>query len=579
MQSSLLYVTRSFLSVLFLSFALGVVGCGETEEVAECGNGQLETFELCDDGNEEDGDGCSSECVLEGGNEIDAFFRSIAAPLPPQENEVVNSFLAASDTADGNFSCSSSNVTKTVPLDAISVVSTTTSTLYPGALLRGDTLSTGQFAEVAFDRAPMTYSLSIQDGSSAPRSATMSSPTLSEFRDTIGEILVQANLNEVPIKASASIQEVRSEQDLNLALAANANTATVDVQGAFNFESIDTLSRFLVTIDMAFFTADVDAIINPSDLFTEEVTLEEVRQKFSGGEPPLYVSSITYGTRFYLAVESSLSEEEMNAALSVAFNGAQNDVDGSVSVSTQDRLQTATMRFAAVGASQDQLDNFGAVLAAQDRLAALQDFMSDAQNFSASNLGEALSFTLKTIGQNAPVAVAFTGTSDILTCERISQNVQASLQSIKVQNANDDEGVGQNNTLEIFGDITVQGDPAFPAQALLDLSGVGGQQLSLSAELDFVVSAQNQAQHQKTLRIDPRNPNATVRLVADFIENDTSGSDENIPPAALLLDKNSTGGVGTGESLVGKGFSGEYSLVIPSVEGQLTVTFTLRPVP
>src|SRR6187549_3265290 len=38
-------------------------GGGGSVDTAVCGNGQLEIGELCDDGDEDDGDGCSSDCL------------------------------------------------------------------------------------------------------------------------------------------------------------------------------------------------------------------------------------------------------------------------------------------------------------------------------------------------------------------------------------------------------------------------------------------------------------------------------------------------------------------------------------
>ena len=44
-------------------------GYGSTNELVGCGNGTLDSYEDCDDGNLENGDGCSSECQIEFGFE------------------------------------------------------------------------------------------------------------------------------------------------------------------------------------------------------------------------------------------------------------------------------------------------------------------------------------------------------------------------------------------------------------------------------------------------------------------------------------------------------------------------------
>src|SRR5262249_37126071 len=148
--------------------------------------------------------------------QIDAFIRGLAGVPTAPASSVVNSSEPAVIT--GDYSCVSQNLTQVAPLSNVSILADGTSNLFPGALLRGDSLYTGQFAEAAFARNPLTYSLSVQDGTGAARSATMQDPSLSAFRDTIGAILSQANLGQVPISAQINAQEVHSEQDLAIAL-------------------------------------------------------------------------------------------------------------------------------------------------------------------------------------------------------------------------------------------------------------------------------------------------------------------------------------------------------------------------
>ena len=63
---------KRFWSILFTSiFLFGLAACGDDtpgtqdDDAEECGNGDIEGDETCDDGNTTDGDGCSSVCTLE----------------------------------------------------------------------------------------------------------------------------------------------------------------------------------------------------------------------------------------------------------------------------------------------------------------------------------------------------------------------------------------------------------------------------------------------------------------------------------------------------------------------------------
>jgi cysteine-rich repeat protein len=595
--------TKSVLSSLFLSLALGLSACGQSnpnEPFPQCGNGTLEDGEQCDDGDTQSGDGCSEECELEDecgddtlnageqcddGNtqsgdgcnasceiegpseaeQIDEYVQALD-PVPAEVlPDVINSETPAQDTEDGNYSCSSINLTKTVPLTEVSILSGITSDLFPGAILRGDSLYNGTFAVSGIDRKPMTYSLSVQDGTGAPRSAVMQNPSLSAFRDTFGVVLSQANLGNVPVSTFTNVEEIRSQQDIDLALGVDVNTLKTDVKSTFNFQSQDIQSRFLITVDLAFFTADLDTSLEPSDFFADSVSLEDVQQEFNDEVPPVYVSSITYGTRYYVAVESSFSSEELDAALNVAFKNGTTQVDGSVTLSTKEVLQNTNFTVIAVGAQAEQIANFNAILDGEDRLEAVQNFLTTPENFSATNIGAPLSFTMKNMTDNSVAALAFSNTTDVLTCDRISQNIQATLKSISLVNGSD----FGNNDLEIYGLISAQG---LTTGALFN-----------QADNNFVIVPNNGvktftgAQFQKTVRIDPGNPAAKIKLVADLFEDDGNNGDDDMPFTSFEINKDSTGATANGQ-LLGEGFNGQYQMQVSSPEGDLTITFELRPI-
>jgi thiol-activated cytolysin len=596
--------TKSVLSSLFLSLALGLSACGQSnpnEPLPQCGNGTLEDGEQCDDGDNLSGDGCSKDCDLEdecGDSSLDANeecddgntisgdgcnasceiesvgdaeeindYVQALEPVPAEVlPDVINSETPAEETEDGNYSCSSINLTKTVPLTEVSILSGITSDLFPGAILRGDSLYNGTFAVSGLDRKPMTYSLSVQDGTSAPRSAEMQDPSLSEFRDTFGVVLSQANLNNVPVSAFTNVEEIRSEQDIDFSLGVDVNTLKTDVKSTFNFQSQDIKSRFLITVDMAFFTADLDTSLEPSDFFADSVSVEDVQQEFNDEVPPVYVSSITYGTRYYVAVESSFSSEELDAALNVAFNNGTTQVDGSVTLSTEEVLQNTSFTAIAVGAQPAQLAAFNAILSGDDRLVAVQKFLTDGTKFSAANIGAPLSFTMKNMTDNSVAALAFSNTTDVLTCERISQNIQATLKKISLANGSD---VG-NNDLEIYGFIKAQGLTTGTLFNQVDNNVVvipnGGEKTFTGA------------QFQKTIHIDPRNAGAKITLIADLFEDDGNSGDDDMPFTSFEINKDSTGAIGDSGQLLGEGFNGEYQMTVFSPEGNLTITVALRPI-
>jgi cysteine-rich repeat protein len=72
-SSALLGVVIILMSWLILNLInpdLAILKISNIKKTGDCGNGIINSCELCDDGNTIDGDGCNSTCQLEGGGSI-----------------------------------------------------------------------------------------------------------------------------------------------------------------------------------------------------------------------------------------------------------------------------------------------------------------------------------------------------------------------------------------------------------------------------------------------------------------------------------------------------------------------------
>jgi len=589
------FSTKAALSTLFLTVALGLVGCNpdpgtdpqpvcgnglleageqcddganidgdgcsaacEEDEQDECGDSTLNPGEGCDDGNTISGDGCSSSCSIEEAQQIDDYIEGLGELPPVTEGTVTNNETLP--IADGDYECTSQNLTQTKAITEVSILQDGTTTLFPGAILRGDSLAGNGFTETAFARKPMTYSLSILDGTTSPKDATMQNPTLSEFRNTISGVLAAANLTNVPVSAVAKVEEVRSEKELEFALGVSVNSPQFDVKGQFHFADTSLRSHYLVTVDMRFFTADVNAIINPSDVFADSVTAAEVQQKFSDGNPPVYVSSITYGTRFYVAVESAFDSQEVGAALDVSFNNGAVAADGQTSLSTKQVLSSSSLSFVQIGATPAQIAAFSAAIdPSLDPIQGIKAFMLNQANFSAANIGAPLAFQLKHLADNQPAAFGFAGTFDVESCIRVSQNIRVILQSIQADNIIEEAFQGQD-AIEVYGFIRVQ---------TLDSGADNGLLFNRAQTLPLRLPEGDDATlggiaNQVILKIKPEEAK-DLRLTFDLNDQDSANDDvllNQFPQDVLFLD----------------GFNRDVTATFPTPDGDLTFLISYQPI-
>src|SRR6266702_708709 len=64
---------------------------------------------------------------------------------------------------DGDYSCTTQNLSQTRQFDKIVAFAANSETLWPGAMVRGDSLYTGLFTQIVLDRAPLTFSMSLEN--------------------------------------------------------------------------------------------------------------------------------------------------------------------------------------------------------------------------------------------------------------------------------------------------------------------------------------------------------------------------------------------------------------------------------
>ena len=584
--------TKSLLSSLFFSLALGLSACGQNnpgETLPECGNGTIEdgeqcddgdnlsgdgcskdceieedecgdgtlnAGEQCDDGNNQSGDGCSSACNEEGPSEaeqIDEYILGLGDLAPVSASETLNS--APVTVQDGDYECTSQNLTAIEPVSQVSVLQDGTVGIFPGEILRGDSLNGNGFTEATLLRKPLTYTLSLVDGTAGPRSATMQNPSFEQFTGTIGGILEEVNLASVAVAAAFDIQEVRSEEELQFELGVTVNSPQFDVAGQFSFNDQSKRSHYLVTMDMKFFDAISEPFIDPSDAFADSVTAEQVAQEFSDGNPPVYISSLSYGTRIYFAVESSFDSQELNAAIQASFQGATVDADGETSLSTKEVINSSSIKFVGIGLGEAQRTALSAALAGADKFAAISSFVANPTVFSAANIGAPIAFQMKHLADNQPAAFGLSGTFDVETCVRVSQNIRVTLKSILATNVND-----SGNDLEAYGTIQARTqDSGASAGNIFDASSTAPRTLSEGVKLNL-----GGVQNQVILKIKPEEAQ-NLRLTFNLNDEDTGADDD-------LLD------LETFDILFGDGFNREETLTFTTPEGDLAFVVEFKPV-
>jgi thiol-activated cytolysin len=385
---------------------------------------------------------------------IDAYLRGL--PYLPSAEPGLDEGDRSVPSRQGDYQCTSQSLSETKQFDRIVAYAANSDSLWPGAIVAGDSVYAGLFAQVGFERGPLTVSVSLEN-LTGKKSATLDAPSLASYREALSGILDSELDGATAANIYSEIEEVHSQEQLALALGAEVSWlgSAASIAASFDFQQQETRSRYLVKFTQAYYTVDLDAPARPADFFAPSVTLADVETRVDARNPPLYVASVTYGRMVVFTFESEYSAEELNAALEFAYAGGV-DVSGDVSVTYKDIISSSKITAFILGGSGGEaartIDSYEALIA----------FIKDGGNYSKDSPGAPIAYKLAYVKDNAPGRLSLTTDYEVQECVRVSQRIKVTLVNLRVESAGSDSG----GDLELFGRVWAHG--ATTASTLLD---------------------------------------------------------------------------------------------------------------
>lgn len=450
---------------------------------------------------------------------------------------------------DGDYQCVKTPIEEVRQYDQLLGQLSVGDVLWPGSILRGDSVYSGRLTPLVLPRAPLKFSVSLESLGGGARSATLAEPSLSSYRDAVGQILAQGVSGSTPARISSEIEEVASEEQLAVALGAAVSAPVVaSVKAGFNFSDTKARSRFVVKFFQLYYTADADPPGLPHEFFAPSVTADEVAAQVGADNPPVYVSSIGYGRQVVFTFESSLSKQELQAALDFVYRGGA-DVSGSVSLTHAEVLaNTKTTAFILGG------DGGGAAMAAIGNLDQLRAFIAMGGNYSKDSPGAAIAYKLSYVRDHTPVQISYASSFEMRTCSRVTQKLHVVFEKITVVDAGGDLG----GDLEMYGTVTTRGSGS--AQTLVNWPT--NQYIQIAANQSFPPTG---IIGEAIVPVRPQAGNV-LRVTTDLFEDDGIGDD-------------SFGGISDTTAPFEAGWRRKLTLYRSNGTQQVGLTIAISPVP
>ena len=377
MKTQLFKIKPLIYSTLFIIALLSCNGCSKDDPTDDSNGSQF---------SEEEANNFNSAIAkLNGFNQPDeSSIIETSSTTPKREGETA-------------YECYTVNYEGAPSYDELFMLDPTTDVIYPGAMLKGESIPTGEYSRINIDRAPITMSISLNTNDDGGPSVTVNNPNnLSEVRAGVNELLSKEVTGATPASLVSDESEVYSEEQLSVFLAANYRDKTKDISGSLDLNTTTVKKKYVLKFTQKYFTIDLDSPgDNPSDLFTNLPSIESL-----GSTYPVYVSSVTYGRMVLYTVESESSITDVKGAIEAAIEAGEKGGDFELEVGYQSILESSNIKVLIIGGSGAS----AAQTIGGDSLSKIYDFIAEGGNYSADSPGAPLAYKLSFVKDGFPAA-------------------------------------------------------------------------------------------------------------------------------------------------------------------------------
>jgi hypothetical protein len=366
-------------------------------------------------------------------------------------NEIVSKQTVLETIGNEAFFCTTTRYNIMEAPEAFPQFDPNAEVVYPGNLLQGASLGQATPNPIPVGRGPGRVVMTILNGSSAV-ARDVPVVSLGSMLQAQNDIIASAS-NTVPARFSFSKETVRSREEFALALDINAHNLTVDVNAALAFHTDREYNRFVVKLVQSYFTMAFEIPTSIDDFFAPTVTPDDLDPFVGPGNPPAFISSVTYGRIFYLLIESTSSLTEIEASIDASFNAAV--VGGSLGVNSTylGELENSRVSAFALGG-----DSESAINAITDDFDALKSFLASGGQI---NTGVPLSYVVRSVARRDQIVSVGVGTEyEIRECTPVGESFDDPIFWYKA-----DQGITKNGSNQVtkwansFADATMDATP------------------------------------------------------------------------------------------------------------------------
>lgn len=281
------------------------------------------------------------------------------------------------------------------------------SVIYPGNMLQGNSLNQATPNIIAVERAGGNISTDVADGNIQP-SFEVEKVSKSEVTNAINAI-IDGSTGVVPANFNFSYHNIQSREQFALEVGVDIETAFTELEAHLSFSTENDYNRYYVSLEQSYYTMSYDIPTSLDQLFAPSVTPDDLARYVGDGNPATYISDVTYGRIYYMLIESTSTNTEMQAAIAGSFNGITTDVDGSVEVDYLASLENLKIQvFAYGGLATQSIETIGVT-----DLGVLVNLLAESSDIRS---GKPISYVVRSVYDNQIVSTQLATNYDVTNC-------------------------------------------------------------------------------------------------------------------------------------------------------------------
>ncbi|PHA00047.1 alveolysin [Bacillus pseudomycoides] len=207
----------------------------------------------------------------------------------------------------------------TSPVD-ISIIDSMANRTYPGAVqLANKAFADNQPSLLVAKRKPLNISIDLP-GMGKNNTTIVQNPTYSNVSGAVDDLVSTwsekySATHTLPARMQYTESMVYSKSQIASALNVNAKVLDNSLGIDFNAVASGEKKVMVAAYKQIFYTVSAELPNNPSDLFDNSVTFEELTRKGVSNEaPPVMVSNVAYGRTIYVKLETTSKSKDVQAA-------------------------------------------------------------------------------------------------------------------------------------------------------------------------------------------------------------------------------------------------------------------------